>query len=126
VSVLAFRVLVPGASVLGTDQFPAPAAQTWRGVSLALAQGLRELGAVKIWSMVLGAVVGVVLTVLPLFPARRLPRGIARREFDGGCARAVGERAGTGAPAGSPVTVPGAWSRSAFAIFPWAFLRRRR
>jgi hypothetical protein len=28
VSVLAFAVLVPNAQVLGTDQFPAPAAQT--------------------------------------------------------------------------------------------------
>jgi uncharacterized oligopeptide transporter (OPT) family protein len=29
VTVVAFRMLVPNASVLGTDQFPAPAAQTW-------------------------------------------------------------------------------------------------
>jgi hypothetical protein len=29
VSVLTFAVLVPDAQVLGTDQFPAPAAQTW-------------------------------------------------------------------------------------------------
>ena len=29
VSVLAFAVLVPNAEALGTDQFPAPAAQTW-------------------------------------------------------------------------------------------------
>jgi uncharacterized oligopeptide transporter (OPT) family protein len=72
VSVLSFRLLVPDASVLGTDQFPAPAAQTWRAVALALSQGLRELGAVKIWSMVLGGVVGIVLTVLPkVLPARR-------------------------------------------------------
>ena len=72
VSVLSFRLLVPDASVLGTDQFPAPAAQTWRAVALALSQGLRELGAVKIWSMVVGGVVGIVLTVLPrVFPARR-------------------------------------------------------
>jgi uncharacterized oligopeptide transporter (OPT) family protein len=72
VSVLSFRVLVPDASVLGTDQFPAPAAQTWHAVALALSQGIRELAAVKIWSMVVGGVVGIVLTVLPkAFPARR-------------------------------------------------------
>ena len=29
VTVFAFRALVPDASVLGTEQFPAPAAQTW-------------------------------------------------------------------------------------------------
>ena len=55
-SVLSFRLLMPDASALGTDQFPAPAAQTWRAVALALSQGLRELGAVKIWSMVVGGV----------------------------------------------------------------------
>jgi uncharacterized oligopeptide transporter (OPT) family protein len=36
VSVLCFRLLVPDASALGTDQFPAPAAQTWRAVAVAL------------------------------------------------------------------------------------------
>jgi len=72
VSVLSFRVLVPDASVLGTDQFPVPAAQTWRAVALALSQGIRKLGAVKICSIVVGGVVEIVLTVLPkAFPARR-------------------------------------------------------
>jgi uncharacterized oligopeptide transporter (OPT) family protein len=72
VSVLCFRLLVPDASALGTNQFPAPAAQTWRAVAVALSEGLRALGPVKIWSIVIGGVVGVVLTVLPrIFPARR-------------------------------------------------------
>src|SRR2546426_1045548 len=38
VTVLSFRLLVPDASVLGSDQFPAPAAQTWRAVALALSE----------------------------------------------------------------------------------------
>jgi putative OPT family oligopeptide transporter len=72
VSVLSFRLLVPDASVLGSDQFPAPAAQTWRAVALALSHGVSELGAVKVWCIAGGALVGIVLTVLPkLFPARR-------------------------------------------------------
>jgi OPT family oligopeptide transporter len=72
VSVLSFRLLVPDAGALGTDQFPAPAAQTWRAVALALSRGVTELGAVKIWSIVVGGLVGIVLTVLPkLLPARR-------------------------------------------------------
>src|SRR5262245_22765637 len=33
VTVLSFRLLVPDAAVLGSDQFPAPAAQTWRAVA---------------------------------------------------------------------------------------------
>jgi OPT family oligopeptide transporter len=72
VSVLCFRLLVPDASALGTNQFPAPAAQTWRAVAVALSEGLRALGPVKMWSIVIGGVVGIVLTVLPkIFPARR-------------------------------------------------------
>jgi len=72
VSVLAFRLLVPTAAVLGTDQFPAPAAQTWRAVAMALSHGVSDLGAIKIWSIVIGGAVGIALTLLPrLFPARQ-------------------------------------------------------
>jgi putative OPT family oligopeptide transporter len=70
VTVLSFRLLVPDASVLGSDLFPAPAAQTWRAVAIALSGGLASLGAVKIWSIVVGGIVGVVLTVLPLLLTR--------------------------------------------------------
>ncbi len=65
VSVLAFRLLVPNAAALGSDQFPAPAAQTWRAVALALSHGIGDLGPVKIWSIAIGAAVGVALTLLP-------------------------------------------------------------
>jgi OPT family oligopeptide transporter len=72
VSVLSFRLLVPDASVLGGDQFPAPAAQAWRAVALALSHGILALGPVKMWSIAAGAFVGIVLSVLPaIFPARR-------------------------------------------------------
>ena len=72
VTVLAFRVLVPNASVLGTDQFPAPAAQTWKGVAEAMASGLSTMHPVKIWSIVIGGLAGIVLPVLArLFPKRR-------------------------------------------------------
>jgi uncharacterized oligopeptide transporter (OPT) family protein len=70
VSVLAFRLLVPDASVLGSDQFPAPAAQTWRAVAVALSHGVQALGPIKIWSIVIGGIVGIVLTLLP----RAMPR----------------------------------------------------
>ncbi len=72
VTVLSFRLLVPDASVLGSDQFPAPAAQTWRAVALALSRGIHELEPVKTWCIIGGALVGVVLTVLPkLLPAHQ-------------------------------------------------------
>ena len=59
VTVLAFAVLVPNAQVLGTDQFPAPAAQTWSAVAIALGQGLSSLEPVKLWLIFAGSVVGV-------------------------------------------------------------------
>ena len=69
VTVLSFQVLVPTAAVLGTDQFPAPAAQTCRAVAVALSQGLGSLGSVKVWSIVIGGLVGILLPVLAkLFP----------------------------------------------------------
>jgi uncharacterized oligopeptide transporter (OPT) family protein len=66
VSVLTFAVLVPDAQVLGTDQFPAPAAQTWAAVAIALGQGLSSLGSVKLWLIFAGGVVGAVLTLAPV------------------------------------------------------------
>jgi putative OPT family oligopeptide transporter len=66
VSVLAFAVLVPNAQVLGSDQFPAPAAQTWSAVAIALGQGLSSLEPVKLWLIFAGGVVGVVLTLAPV------------------------------------------------------------
>ena len=72
VSVLAFRLLIPDASVLGSDQFPAPAAQTWKAVAVALSHGIRDLGPVKLWSIAIGGAIGVALTLLPrVLPERR-------------------------------------------------------
>ena len=73
---LSFQVLVPDASALGTDQFPAPAAQAWKGVAQAIGLGLESLHPVKVWSIVIGGLVGIVLPILAkLFPkkAKYLP-----------------------------------------------------
>ena len=64
VTVLCFGIMVPDASVLGSDRFPAPAAQTWRAVALAMSKGLESLGPVKTWSMVIGGLVGILLPLL--------------------------------------------------------------
>jgi len=69
-TVLAFRVMVPTASVLGSDQFPAPAAQAWRAVAIALSRGFEALEPVKLWSIAIGGLVGALLTLL----ARWFPR----------------------------------------------------
>ncbi len=66
VTVLSFSVLVPDASVLGSEQFPAPAAQTWAAVAKALSAGLGALEPVKVWSIAVGGALGIVLCLLPL------------------------------------------------------------
>jgi OPT family oligopeptide transporter len=64
VTVLCFGIMVPDASVLGSDRFPAPAAQMWRAVAIALSNGLDSLGPVKTWSLGIGGLVGIILPLL--------------------------------------------------------------
>ena len=64
-TVAAFTVLVPSADALGSDRFPAPAAQAWRAVALALSKGFSALEPIKVWSIAIGGVVGLLLTLLP-------------------------------------------------------------
>ena len=72
VSVLAFAVLVPNASVIGSDQFPAPSAMTWSAVAKALSKGLEALEPAKVWSIVGGGTLGIIFTVLPMmFPKQQ-------------------------------------------------------
>jgi len=72
VTVLAFNVLVPNAQSLGSDQFPAPAAQTWRGVAEAMSHGLSTMHPVKVWSIAIGGLVGIILPLLAIaFPKKQ-------------------------------------------------------
>ena len=69
VTVVCFRVLVPDAAVLGSKQFPAPSAITWKTVAEVLSTGVESLGAVKVWCIVLGGLIGIVLPLLGMiFP----------------------------------------------------------
>ncbi len=71
VSVLAFSVLVSDPKIIGSDQFPAPAAQTWSAVAQALSKGLEAMEPMKVRSIIAGSVLGVVLVFLPiLFPKK--------------------------------------------------------
>jgi uncharacterized oligopeptide transporter (OPT) family protein len=72
VSVLAFSVIVNKPEVIGSDQFPAPAAQTWAAVAQALSKGFEALAPVKVWSIVIGGAVGAVFAILPvIFPKQQ-------------------------------------------------------
>jgi uncharacterized oligopeptide transporter (OPT) family protein len=72
VSVLAFTLVVGNKpEVIGSDQFPAPAAQTWAAVAQALSKGFEALHPVKIWSIVVGGLVGMIFTILPVMAPKQ-------------------------------------------------------
>ena len=67
-----FFLLIPDASVLGTDQWPAPAAQVWRGVAELLAKGVGALHPTARIGLVVGAGLGIVLALLErAFPRQK-------------------------------------------------------
>lgn len=71
-SVLAFSVLVSNPAVIGSEQFPAPSAQTWAAVAKALSKGLEALEPAKVTSIIAGGILGLVLELLVvLFPKKR-------------------------------------------------------
>jgi len=65
ITVPSFYLLVPNAAALGTDQWPAPAAQVWSGVARLLANGFESLHPTARWSILIGAVTGILLVLLP-------------------------------------------------------------
>lgn len=69
VIVPAFYLIVPTADVLGSDYFPAPAAQVWAGVARLLAQGIETLHYTAKIGMIVGLLVGIIIPILEkLFP----------------------------------------------------------
>src|SRR5438034_2235256 len=67
-----FFILVPNASVLGTDQWPAPAAQVWRGVAELLAKGVSALHPTARIGLLIGGLVGIMLPLLEMaFPKHK-------------------------------------------------------
>lgn len=64
VVVPAFYLLVPDAASLGTDQWPAPAAQTWKAVADLLAKGVNALHGTAQLGIVIGGLVGIILPLL--------------------------------------------------------------
>ncbi len=63
VIVPAFYLIVPTANVLGSDQFPAPAAQVWKGVAELLALGLSSLDVTARWALAVGGLIGIIIPV---------------------------------------------------------------
>ncbi|MGE8061154.1 OPT family oligopeptide transporter [Pseudomonas sp. NPDC089547] len=75
VGVVVYLVLIPDPQhLLLTEQWPAPAAATWKAVAQTLTQGLGALSPALRWAIVLGSVVGVVLGALDSLLPPRLAR----------------------------------------------------
>jgi len=71
VTVPSFYLLVPTADSLGTDQWPAPAAQVWAAVARLLSKGLDSLHPTAQIALLIGGLVGILLVLLPKWmPAR--------------------------------------------------------
>ncbi len=63
----AYRLLIPTADLLGSDKWPAPGAQTWKGVAELLAKGFETLHPSAQIAIVVGALLGVLLVLLEQF-----------------------------------------------------------
>jgi len=59
-----FYVLVPSVDVLGSDKFPAPSAQVWKGVADLLSKGVGQLHHTAVWGIVIGGAIGIVIPLL--------------------------------------------------------------
>ncbi|MFA6433514.1 MAG: OPT family oligopeptide transporter [Elusimicrobiales bacterium] len=60
----AYRLLIPTADMLGTDKWPAPGAQTWKGVAELLAKGFHTLHPTAQAALAVGAALGISLVLL--------------------------------------------------------------
>ena len=68
----AFFTLIPDASLLGTEKWPAPAALVWRGVAELLSKGVGALHPTARMGLVIGATLGLVLPILEMmFPKQK-------------------------------------------------------
>ena len=67
IMVPAYFILVPDASVLGTEKWPAPAALVWKGVAELLAKGPGALHPTARLGLLVGALVGILLPLLEMW-----------------------------------------------------------
>jgi uncharacterized oligopeptide transporter (OPT) family protein len=75
-----YMLLIPDASAIGDDKYPAPAAQTWSAVAKMMALGVQSIHPTARIGLVAGGVVGIVLVLLErVFPKHKrfIPSPIA-------------------------------------------------
>jgi len=100
-AVPAYFILVPDATALGSDKFPAPSALVWMGVAKVLSQGLHTLPPSAVQAIIVAFILGVAIVLVDRFFPKARPY--------------------TPSPAalGIALTVPGSMS---FAMFLGAFI----
>lgn len=64
VVVPAFYLLVPDAGLLGSDKWPAPAAQVWAAVARLMGNGINSLHPLALNGLIWGLIVGVILPLI--------------------------------------------------------------
>ncbi len=69
----AFFLLIPTPDLIGSDQWPAPAAQVWRGVAELLSKGVGSLHPTAQTGVVVGAIAGIILVLLELWFPKAKP-----------------------------------------------------
>lgn len=68
----AFYILVPDASALGSDKWPAPSAQVWAAVAKLLSNGIDSLHHSARLGIVIGGLIGIIIPVIEIiFPKRK-------------------------------------------------------
>jgi uncharacterized oligopeptide transporter (OPT) family protein len=72
VVVPAFNLLIPDPTVLGSDAWPAPSCVVWAGVSRAFAGGVGALDALARTGIIVGALLGVALSLMERFAPKPL------------------------------------------------------
>ena len=67
-----FFTLIPNVDVLGTEQWPAPAALVWRGVAELLSKGVGALHPTARWGLLIGGTLGLIIPLLEMrFPKQK-------------------------------------------------------
>lgn len=71
-AVPAYFILVPDATALGGEKFPAPSALVWMGVAKVLSQGLNTLPPSAVQAIIVAFIVGVLIVIVDrVFPQAR-------------------------------------------------------
>ncbi len=68
----AFYILVPDASALGSDKWPAPSAQVWAAVAKLLSNGIDSLHPTARLGILIGGLIGIIIPVIEIiFPKHK-------------------------------------------------------